>query len=138
MPNAMQPTLVRVVARQSTATRPTFACLFTHESSAPTTVKRRTSSMGCATIHIHEHFTDTHGDTTHVFGLCAALGFRFGPRVRDVFDERLFTIGRPEHDYGPFNPAAHRFASTPASSSTTGTKSSASARQFATARSRLR
>jgi len=38
-----------------------------------------------------------------VFGLCAALGFRFAPRIRDVFDQRLFTIGRPEQDYGPFN-----------------------------------
>jgi len=54
-------------------------------------------------LHIHEHFTDTHGYTTHVFGLCAALGFRFAPRIRDVFDQRLFTIGRPEQDYGPFN-----------------------------------
>jgi TnpA family transposase len=53
-------------------------------------------------LHIHEHFTDTHGYTTHVFGLCAALGFRFAPRIRDVFDQRLFTIGRPEQDYGPF------------------------------------
>ena len=34
---------------------------------------------------------------------CAALGFRFAPRIRDVFDQRLFTIGRPEQDYGPFN-----------------------------------
>src|SRR5207244_5659064 len=41
--------------------------------------------------------------TTHVFGLCAALGFRFAPRIRDVLDKRLFTIGRPDQDYGPFN-----------------------------------
>jgi Tn3 transposase DDE domain len=45
----------------------------------------------------------TAGDTTHVFGLCAALGFRFAPRIRDVLDQRLVTIGRPEQDYGPFN-----------------------------------
>ena len=32
--------------------------------------------------------------TTHVFGLCAALGFRYAPRIRDVFDQRLLTIGR--------------------------------------------
>jgi hypothetical protein len=25
----------------------------------------------------------------HVFGLCAALGFRFAPRIRDVLDQRL-------------------------------------------------
>ena len=54
-------------------------------------------------LHIQEHFTDTHGYTTHVFGLCAALGFRFAPRIRDVLDQRLFTIGRPSQDYGPFN-----------------------------------
>jgi TnpA family transposase len=54
-------------------------------------------------LNIQEHFTDTNGYTTHVFGLCAALGFRFAPRIRDVLDQRLFTIGRPEHDYGPFN-----------------------------------
>jgi TnpA family transposase len=54
-------------------------------------------------LHIQEHYTDTAGYTTHVFGLCAALGFRFAPRIRDVLDQRLFTIGRPEADYGPFN-----------------------------------
>jgi TnpA family transposase len=54
-------------------------------------------------LNIQEHFTDTNGYTTHVFGLCAALGFRVAPRIRDVLDQRLFTIGRPEHDYGPFN-----------------------------------
>jgi len=53
-------------------------------------------------LNIHEHYTDTHGYTTHVFSLCAALGFRFAPRMRDVLDQRLFTIGRPEQDYGPF------------------------------------
>jgi len=37
-------------------------------------------------VHIQEHFTDTAGYTTHVFGLCAALGFRFAPRTRDVLD----------------------------------------------------
>jgi TnpA family transposase len=54
-------------------------------------------------LHIHEHYTDTAGYTTHVFGLCAALGFRFAPRIRDVLDQRLLTIGRPDQDYGPFN-----------------------------------
>src|SRR5262250_361567 len=28
-------------------------------------------------LHIPEHYTDTAGYTTYVFGLCAALGFRF-------------------------------------------------------------
>jgi TnpA family transposase len=54
-------------------------------------------------LHIREHYTDTHGYTTHVFGLCAALGFRFAPRIRDVLDQRLFTVGPPAADYGPFN-----------------------------------
>jgi Tn3 transposase DDE domain len=30
-------------------------------------------------------------------------GLSICPRIRDVLDQRLFTIGRPEHDYGPFN-----------------------------------
>jgi TnpA family transposase len=54
-------------------------------------------------LHIQEHFTDTASYTTHVFRLFAALGFRFAPRIRDVFDQRLFTIGPPQDDYGPFN-----------------------------------
>ncbi len=48
-------------------------------------------------LNIHEHYTDTHGYTTHVFSLCAALGFRFAPRIRDVLDQRkLSTLVR--HD----------------------------------------
>ena len=39
-----------------------------------------------ADLHLHEHYTDTAGYTTHVFSLCAALGFRFAPRIRDVLD----------------------------------------------------
>jgi len=53
-------------------------------------------------LQIQEHSTDTVGYTTHVFALCAALGFRFAPRIRDVLDQRLFTVGPPEQDYGPF------------------------------------
>lgn len=52
-------------------------------------------------LHPREHYTDTHGFTTHVFALCSLLGFRFAPRIRDVLDQRLFTVGRPEADYGP-------------------------------------
>ncbi len=54
-------------------------------------------------LDIHEHYTDTHGFTTHVFSLCAALGFRFAPRIRDILDQRLYAIGPPEDDYGPLN-----------------------------------
>lgn len=53
-------------------------------------------------LDIQEHYTDTHGYTTHVFALCALLGFRFAPRISDVLAQRLYTIGRPG-DYGPFN-----------------------------------
>jgi len=53
-------------------------------------------------LQIQEHFVDTGGYTTHVFALCAALGFRFAPRIRDVLDQRLFTVGPPEAEYGPF------------------------------------
>ncbi len=51
-------------------------------------------------LNIQEHFVDTNGFTTHVFALCAMLGFRFAPRIRDVLDQRLFTVGAPEHEYG--------------------------------------
>jgi len=54
-------------------------------------------------LQLQEHFVDTHGYTTHVFALCTLLGFRFAPRIRDVLDERLFTVGAPEDDYGPLN-----------------------------------
>jgi TnpA family transposase len=52
-------------------------------------------------LHPQEHFTDTHGYTTHVFALCSLLGFRFAPRIQDVLDQRLYTVGRPEADHGP-------------------------------------
>jgi TnpA family transposase len=51
---------------------------------------------------IQEHATDTHGSSTHVFALCALLGFRFAPRLASVLDQRLFTVNRPG-DYGPLN-----------------------------------
>ena len=43
-------------------------------------------------LNISEHYTDTGGATDHVFALCAALGFRFCPRLRDFPDRRLIPI----------------------------------------------
>jgi len=39
-----------------------------------------------------EHYTDTGGATDHVFGLCALLGFRFAPRLRNIKDRRLYLL----------------------------------------------
>ena len=44
-------------------------------------------------LNIREHYTDTGGATDHVFALCAMLGFRFCPRLRDFPDRRLIPIG---------------------------------------------
>lgn len=38
------------------------------------------------------HFTDTHGYTEHLFGLCYLLGFSFRPRIRDLSDQKLYKI----------------------------------------------
>lgn len=43
-------------------------------------------------LKIVEHYTDTGGATDHVFALCAMLGFRFCPRLRDFPDRRLIPI----------------------------------------------
>ncbi|QNG48405.1 Tn3 family transposase [Sphingobium yanoikuyae] len=43
-------------------------------------------------LRIVEHYTDTGGATDHVFALCAMLGFRFCPRLRDFPDRRLAPI----------------------------------------------
>jgi len=42
-----------------------------------------------SSLQIAEHYTDTGGATDHVFALCAMLGFRFCPRLRDFPDRRL-------------------------------------------------
>jgi TnpA family transposase len=44
------------------------------------------------TLSIREHYTDTGGATDHVFALCALLGLRFCPRLRDFPDRRLSPI----------------------------------------------
>lgn len=41
---------------------------------------------------IREHHTDTGGFTDHVFALCALLGFRFAPRIRDLPEKRLYVF----------------------------------------------
>ena len=46
-------------------------------------------------LSIAEHYTDTGGATDHVFALCAMLGFRFCPRLRDFQDRRLVSIKPP-------------------------------------------
>lgn len=46
-----------------------------------------------SSLKIGEHYTDTGGATDHVFALCAMLGFRFCPRLRDFPDRRLAALG---------------------------------------------
>jgi len=43
---------------------------------------------------IEEHYTDTAGYTDQIFGLTHLLGFRFAPRLRDLADSKLYTIGK--------------------------------------------
>ncbi len=43
-------------------------------------------------LHIGTHYTDTGGASDHVFILCAMLGFRFCPRLRDLPDRKLACI----------------------------------------------
>ena len=43
-------------------------------------------------LRIGTHYTDTGGASDHVFVLCAMLGFRFCPRLRDLPDRKLATI----------------------------------------------
>jgi len=46
-----------------------------------------------------EHYTDTHGFTEQLFGLCYLLGFSFMPRLKDLGDQQLYKISKTE-DYG--------------------------------------
>jgi len=46
-------------------------------------------------LRIGTHFVDTGGASDHVFILCAMLGFRFCPRLRDFPDRRLASIEPP-------------------------------------------
>ena len=43
-------------------------------------------------LKIETHHTDTGGFSDHVFCLCALLGIRFAPRIRDMPDRRLYRI----------------------------------------------
>jgi len=39
-----------------------------------------------------EHYTDTHGFTEQLFGLCFLLGYSFMPRLRDLADQQLYKV----------------------------------------------
>jgi TnpA family transposase len=41
-----------------------------------------------------EHYTDTHGYTEQLFGLCYLLGYSFMPRIRDLKDQQLYKLDR--------------------------------------------
>jgi TnpA family transposase len=42
-----------------------------------------------------QHYADTGGYTDQVFSTCHLLGFRFGPRLRDLGDRKLYTVEKP-------------------------------------------
>ena len=41
-----------------------------------------------------EHYTDTHGFTEQLFGLCHLLGYSFMPRLKDLKDQQLYRVDR--------------------------------------------
>ena len=45
-------------------------------------------------LRLREHYTDTHGFTEHIFGLCYLLGYSFMPRLRDLADQHLYKVDR--------------------------------------------
>lgn len=45
-------------------------------------------------LSIEEHYTDTAGYTDQVFGLSHLLGFKFAPRIRDISELKLYTLGK--------------------------------------------
>ena len=53
-------------------------------------------------LQSREHYTDTHGFTEQLFGLCYLLGFSFMPRLKDLADQQLYKISKTE-DYGELN-----------------------------------
>jgi len=59
-----------------------------------------------------EHYTDTHGSTEHLFGLCYLLGFSFMPRLKDLKDQQLYRLDRLDQrrDYGGLGPLLGRRA----------------------------
>jgi TnpA family transposase len=58
-------------------------------------------------LRIGTHYTDTGGASDHVFILCAMLGFRFCPRLRD-FPDRKLTILEPASAYDELAPIIGR------------------------------
>jgi TnpA family transposase len=49
------------------------------------------------------HYTDTHGFSEQLFGLCYLLGFQFMPRIKDLKDQQLYKVSRMT-SYGPLDP----------------------------------
>jgi TnpA family transposase len=60
---------------------------------------------------LREHYTDTHGFTEHILGLCYLLGYSFMPRLRDLADQHLYKLDR-RTDNGCLNPLFHGVAET--------------------------
>jgi TnpA family transposase len=58
-------------------------------------------------LRIGTHFVDTGGASDHVFILCAMLGIRFCPRLRDFADRRLAAL-EPASAYGELAPLMGR------------------------------
>jgi TnpA family transposase len=56
---------------------------------------------------IEEHYSDTHGYTDLVFGLCEVLGVRFAPRLRDLPDQVIYRANKGA-DYRGLAPVLRR------------------------------
>ena len=63
-------------------------------------------------VRPREHYTDTHGYTEQLFGLCYLLGFSFMPRLKDLKSQRVYKLDRSA-SYGPLDQVLPRTVNLP-------------------------
>jgi TnpA family transposase len=47
-------------------------------------------------MQIQKQFVDSHGQSEVAFGFCRLLGFELMPRLKNIYDQRLYLVDRDD------------------------------------------
>lgn len=55
----------------------------------------------CTDMQVQKHFVDSHGQSEIAFGFCKLLGFQLMPRLKNIYEQKLYLVEKADEEQYP-------------------------------------
>lgn len=55
----------------------------------------------CTDMQVQKHFVDSHGQSEIAFGFCKLLGFQLMPRLKNIYEQKLYLVDKADAEQYP-------------------------------------